>query len=164
VALLLWRDMAAIATGRTTTLDPAAITTAFAELRNRWIEDQARFERKLTRLAGELDTMLDELAVRVGSPDRRLHEALLSYRQASADMRHLGLPDDHASSAPALRPATVPKSVSKPRKPGGTPCPVCGGSMVKRWARTGPSPGSFFLGCSGYPACNGSRSLRTRRP
>ncbi len=158
--LLLWRDASAIAIERSLTLDPSSIATAFGELRNRADDDRARREHDLSRLAGELDAMLDALAARASASDRQLEAAVAAYRQALADIRHLGLSENDASTAPPHRP---PKPVPKARKPGGAACPVCGGSMVKRWARSGPSPGSFFLGCSGYPACNGSRSLKPRR-
>lgn len=32
-------------------------------------------------------------------------------------------------------------------------CPRCGGRLVQRTARKGPSAGSSFLGCSEYPGC-----------
>jgi restriction system protein len=34
-----------------------------------------------------------------------------------------------------------------------TTCPKCGGHLVPRVARRGPTPGSRFLGCSNYPGC-----------
>lgn len=41
-------------------------------------------------------------------------------------------------------------------------CPLCGKPMVVRTARHGPRAGSQFLGCSGYPACKGTRPLESR--
>lgn len=38
-------------------------------------------------------------------------------------------------------------------------CPKCAKPMCQRTARTGPHAGGSFWGCSGYPACNGFRSL-----
>ncbi len=38
-------------------------------------------------------------------------------------------------------------------------CPVCGKSMVKRTAKHGGSAGNVFWGCSGYPACRGTRQI-----
>ena len=32
-------------------------------------------------------------------------------------------------------------------------CPGCGKTMTLRKARSGPSAGKAFWGCSGYPAC-----------
>ena len=38
-------------------------------------------------------------------------------------------------------------------------CPVCRKPMVQRTARSGRSAGSAFWGCSGYPACRGTRQI-----
>lgn len=39
-------------------------------------------------------------------------------------------------------------------------CPKCGKSMVKRTAKQGASAGSVFWGCSNFPQCKGSISLK----
>jgi four helix bundle suffix protein len=44
----------------------------------------------------------------------------------------------------------------KPKAPN---CPRCGKPMALRTARQGPRAGSQFWGCSGYPACKGTRAL-----
>ncbi len=36
-------------------------------------------------------------------------------------------------------------------------CPICSKTMVRRTAKNGPNPGQVFWGCSGYPACRGTR-------
>jgi restriction system protein len=38
-------------------------------------------------------------------------------------------------------------------------CPKCDGDLVMRIARTGPMPGSEFLGCANYPACKYTRNV-----
>jgi restriction system protein len=38
-------------------------------------------------------------------------------------------------------------------------CPQCGKPMVSRVARQGANTGQSFWGCSGYPACKGTRKL-----
>jgi restriction system protein len=38
-------------------------------------------------------------------------------------------------------------------------CPVCAKSMVRRVAKKGASAGNAFWGCSGYPACRGTRQI-----
>ena len=38
-------------------------------------------------------------------------------------------------------------------------CPKCGEPMVRRQARKGPNAGRDFWGCSGYPACRGTRDI-----
>jgi restriction system protein len=40
-----------------------------------------------------------------------------------------------------------------------TSCPVCAGRMVRRTARRGTNAGSEFWGCTGYPACRGTRAI-----
>lgn len=60
---------------------------------------------------------------------------------------------------PALEPAHRSAAPSQPQR-GGTPsCPVCARAMVQRTAKRGASAGSAFWGCSGYPACCGTRPL-----
>ena len=36
-------------------------------------------------------------------------------------------------------------------------CPICSKTMVRRTAKNGPNPGQVLWGCSGYPACRGTR-------
>jgi restriction system protein len=38
-------------------------------------------------------------------------------------------------------------------------CPVCSKAMVKRVAKRGGNSGSAFWGCSGFPACRGTRQV-----
>jgi four helix bundle suffix protein len=38
-------------------------------------------------------------------------------------------------------------------------CPLCGKPMARRTARKGAETGSQFWGCTGYPACRGTRRL-----
>lgn len=38
-------------------------------------------------------------------------------------------------------------------------CPRCGGNLIVRTAKKGPSAGSQFLGCSGYPRCKYTRAV-----
>ena len=41
-------------------------------------------------------------------------------------------------------------------------CPLCGKGMRRRTAKQGPQAGQPFWGCSGYPACRGTRPLSAR--
>ncbi len=50
--------------------------------------------------------------------------------------------------APSPAAATAPPS-----------CPVCTKPMVRRTAKRGNQPGNAFWGCSGYPACRGTRPI-----
>ena len=38
-------------------------------------------------------------------------------------------------------------------------CPKCGKPMIKRMAKKGKNAGNAFWSCSGYPECDGTRSL-----
>jgi len=40
-----------------------------------------------------------------------------------------------------------------------TKCPKCDGELRLRTQKTGPQPGSQFLGCSNYPACRYTRNV-----
>lgn len=64
---------------------------------------------------------------------------------------------NQTSAARATRPPPAktvsPKAVTAPL------CPVCSKSMVQRVAKRGGSPGNAFWGCSGYPACRGTRPV-----
>ena len=41
----------------------------------------------------------------------------------------------------------------------GIACPVCGFHLVRRRARRGKNKGGYFMGCSRYPTCRGTRDL-----
>jgi len=38
-------------------------------------------------------------------------------------------------------------------------CPLCGGLMALRMAKTGPKTGQQFWGCAGYPECKGTQKI-----
>lgn len=38
-------------------------------------------------------------------------------------------------------------------------CPLCGGLMALRMAKTGPKTGQQFWGCTGYPECKGTQKI-----
>lgn len=38
-------------------------------------------------------------------------------------------------------------------------CPICSKVMIRRTAKRGANAGNAFWGCSGYPACKGTRSM-----
>ena len=59
--------------------------------------------------------------------------------------------------APALtRPAEAAAPVDAVSAP---TCPICSLGMVKRTAKRGANAGGEFWGCSGYPACRGTRQI-----
>jgi restriction system protein len=63
--------------------------------------------------------------------------------------------------------ATRPTTESTPARPTASPspaatvppCPVCSKAMVRRTAKKGANAGQVFWGCTGYPACKGTRQL-----
>lgn len=60
-----------------------------------------------------------------------------------------------APSRPPAEPATQP-----PIAPAPSPsCPACSNAMVRRTAKRGASAGKEFWGCTGYPACRGTRPI-----
>ncbi len=75
----------------------------------------------------------------------KLHALL---RQAKADA-------DRRPEAPAPSPTAPPDAPATPP----AACPVCAKPMVRRTAKRGANAGSAFWGCSGYPACRGTRPI-----
>jgi restriction system protein len=43
-------------------------------------------------------------------------------------------------------------------------CPTCSKPMTRRTARRGANAGAAFWGCTGYPACKGTRSIERHSP
>lgn len=75
----------------------------------------------------------------------KLH-ALLRQARAAVDR----------SSSPAATVATVQPSAAPTQAPR---CPSCSKAMVRRTARRGANAGGEFWGCTGYPACRGTRPI-----
>jgi restriction system protein len=69
--------------------------------------------------------------------------------------RRIAVTPQRDGGSPAIRPA---KNASQLHRDGPV-CPSCGRAMVKRVVRRGPKAGESFFGCSGYPACNGTRAI-----
>ncbi len=67
--------------------------------------------------------------------------------------------------ATAARGAALPPEFNPRREPTFTEaisppaCPLCAKPMVKRTAARGRTAGASFWGCSGYPACRGTRQI-----
>lgn len=55
------------------------------------------------------------------------------------------------SAAPTVQPDASPLQASN--------CPICARPMVRRTAKRGASVGGQFWGCTGYPACRGTRPI-----
>lgn len=58
-----------------------------------------------------------------------------------------------ATQPPPYAEAASPKAVATPS------CPLCSKAMVQRVAKRGGSSGNAFWGCSGFPACRGTRHV-----
>lgn len=43
---------------------------------------------------------------------------------------------------------------------GAVKCPKCSATMIKRVAKNGPKAGKAFWGCSQYPKCSGTKSIK----
>ena len=78
----------------------------------------------------------------------KLHGLL---RQAEAG---LGRSPERPAAAPAVQPSqpsAAPVQASS--------CPSCAKPMVRRTAKRGANAGAEFWGCTGYPACRGTRPI-----
>lgn len=53
--------------------------------------------------------------------------------------------------------AAVPRQAKATASP--PECPHCAKPMVRRTAKRGAHPGQEFWGCTGYPACRGTRQI-----
>ena len=69
-------------------------------------------------------------------------------RQAKAGADRIPAP---AAVAPSMQPDSTPTQA--------TTCPSCSKPMVRRSAKRGANAGSEFWGCTGYPACRGTRPI-----
>jgi restriction system protein len=77
----------------------------------------------------------------------RLH-ALLQRAKAGAGHAQIQPPSASASSSKTVEPAAPAVA-----------CPSCSKPMVRRLAKRGTTAGAAFWGCSGYPACRGTRPI-----
>jgi restriction system protein len=64
-----------------------------------------------------------------------------------------------ASSSTAERPAAQPPAQSRAEPVLSPACPLCSKPMVRRIAKRGANAGTEFWGCTGYPACRGTRAI-----
>ena len=110
------------------------------------------------RKSEKLDRHIEQLELRL--------EDLESAQTASISSQNDAQPQTTASNLLSRRPARRPLPEHLPREtqthtPEQTTCPKCGGTLVARVARRGPTPGSAFWGCSNYPRCKYIRNLQT---
>lgn len=64
-----------------------------------------------------------------------------------------------ASSSAAARPAAQPPAQSRAEPVLSPACPLCSKPMARRIAKRGANAGTEFWGCTGYPACRGTRTI-----
>lgn len=64
-----------------------------------------------------------------------------------------------ASSSAAARPAAQQPAQSRAEPVLSPACPFCSKPMVRRIAKRGANAGTEFWGCTGYPACRGTRTI-----
>lgn len=69
-------------------------------------------------------------------------------RQAQAGLRR---PPGQAASAPVEAAGGAASATAS--------CPLCSKPMVRRTAKRGANAGGEFWGCTGYPACRGTRAI-----
>lgn len=156
--LLLWRDGLAAEIGRNIAPERDRVAAAAEQLREARERETAAERSRLKQLVTRGEAALRSTATRAALPDARVAEAVGAFEQASLDLRHLGWSEQAPASVPRPPPASAPKPST--RAAGG--CPLCGGPMIRRWARGGSAPNRYFLGCASYPSCSGSRALRRR--
>jgi restriction system protein len=69
-------------------------------------------------------------------------------RQAKAGVYHSSA---RPAAAPPVQPSVAPMQTSS--------CPLCSRPMLRRTAKRGANAGGEFWGCTGYPACRGTRPI-----
>jgi len=65
--------------------------------------------------------------------------------------------DDMLRFGRNVTPSSLAKTTAIAENESETGCPFCGSPMVRRKAERGKYAGSYFFGCSRYPACRGTR-------
>lgn len=64
-----------------------------------------------------------------------------------------------ASGSATERPVAQTPALSRAAPAASPACPLCSKAMVRRTAKRGANAGSEFWGCTGYPACRGTRPI-----
>ena len=83
----------------------------------------------------------------------KLH-ALLRDAKASG-----GRPPARAAAKPVAAPSTPPVGIQPQAQADVPNCPLCVKPMQRRVAKRGANAGGAFWGCTGYPACRGTRAV-----
>jgi len=83
----------------------------------------------------------------------KLH-ALLRDAKASGER-----PPTRATTKPASAPTAQPSLAQDQAQADVPSCPLCAKPMQRRVAKRGANAGGAFWGCTGYPACRGTRAI-----
>ena len=134
--------------------------------------EAARLRAMLAGGASEMKAAAASVLARVGRTSPALTKSAQDLEQARVDLAEVGLPTPSlqlsaargATAVPRRAPRATPPTITSGHsglRPSNstTGCPKCGNTMQRRLARRGPNAGGYFMGCSRYPACTGTRSL-----
>ena len=80
--------------------------------------------------------------------------ALLRDAKASGER-----PPTRATTKPAAAPTAQPSLAQDQAQADVPSCPLCAKPMQRRVAKRGANAGGAFWGCTGYPACRGTRAI-----
>jgi len=165
VSLLFWREEIAVRAehaARSVDRDKVLASTKAVVAQH-----ERQLERCVQTMLTELETKVARVRKAVWLLDRDVEAALAARDQAAVDLAHLGIAGRavrnifiRAASAPS--PAKVKKGIAGKKRAART-CPRCGSSMVKRWGSAFNGKPAPFLGCSAYPRCHGTSSIRKKR-
>jgi DNA-binding helix-hairpin-helix protein with protein kinase domain len=165
VSLLFWREEIAVRAEHTAR--SADQEKVFASAEAAVAQHERQLELRAQALLHDLETKVARVRKAVWLLERDVEAALAARDQAAADLAHLGIPC-HAlrniciGAASAPSPAKVKKGKAG-KKWAARTCPRCGSSMVKRWGPAVNGKPMPFLGCSAYPNCHGTSTIRKKR-
>ena len=107
--------------------------------------------------AKKIATLLDATKTRVNDLLWHAPTGLVS-KDPTTHEWSLCMPPAPPPNAPPVAPTQA--NAPTPTQPNAPPnCPLCGLLMRQRTARTGPTSGSLFWGCSSYPRCTGTLNM-----
>ncbi|QDZ06930.1 hypothetical protein FPZ24_05070 [Sphingomonas panacisoli] len=164
VSLLFWREEIAVWAEHAARSADRDKVFANAEAAVRQHERQ--LELRAQSLLPDLETKVARVRKAVWLLDRDVEAALAARDQATADLAHLGIagrarPNIFLGTLPAPTPAKVKKGKAGKKRAART-CPRCGSSMVKRWGPAVNGKPVPLLGCSAYPKCHGTSTIRKK--
>lgn len=158
IALLFWREAIAITAEHETKLAMQGNIAASADA----AVDQhlRRLEHRVQKLIGDIESGVARVRRAVWLVDRKVESALLEWDQLAADLAYLGLTKIAQQNVMPthVAPTPAPKKRGKIAKS----CPRCGAPMVKRWGQSAKGKAALFMGCTKYPKCNGTQTVRRK--